>query len=208
MCTIHLVRSEDYRDGVLRVLDQFEPQAMSEYPSSAELHRRFMERTGQLPPPGYVEYLVAKWMNRQRGGAAFFEATEDRLSAVEAQLRQWHLQVIEVDASLPGLALGDNPMVHAHLPSSRFGIRDALAVGDADLIMAPLARRVVVFFTKDRIASKTLTTLVKVQELNSLIARAARNELACHPDDAVKVRRVCGNFGRYLPTGDQLTVRR
>lgn len=73
MCMIHLVRSEDYRDGVLRVLDRFEPQAMSGYPSNAELHSRFRARTGQLPPPGYVEYLVANWMNRQRGGAAFFE---------------------------------------------------------------------------------------------------------------------------------------
>ena len=81
-------------------------------------------------------------------------------------------------------------------------------MGDANLIMAPIKRRLVVFFTAKRMASKTITTLTKVQELNALTARAARNEVACHPDDLLHVSRVCGDIGRYLPRGPKLSIAR
>jgi len=205
LCAIHLVRSQDFRDAQMRVLNEFEPQAMLEYPQNPDLCKKFIERLGSPPAPGVVEYMVQMWVNSQRFGAVHFDSVDDRIGKFDAQLRRWHLQVVNIQETVRGaLALGDNPVVHADLATRRFGFRDGLAVGDANLIMAPLQRRVVVFFTAKPMGHTTVGTLKLVHRLNALTARAARNHVACHPDDARYVARASADVLRYLPTGSVL----
>jgi hypothetical protein len=102
MCSIHLVRSNDFRDAQLRLLDDLQLSAMSDdYPTRQEAHKRFLARHGVPPPPGLVDYLIEMWMNVQRSGLVFFDSVEDRIGKIDAQLRWWHLQVVEVDPSRP-----------------------------------------------------------------------------------------------------------
>jgi hypothetical protein len=209
LCTIHLLRTQDFRDAQLRVLARFEAEAVEDFGGWLMVHQWFMLKTGvPPPPPGLIESWKDMWMNRQRAGAVFFESTQHRINNIDTQLHRWHLQVVEIDPTLPGLALGDNPVVHADLATRRFGFRDELAVGDASIIMAPLSRRVAVFFSSEPQAPVAIQTHKLLDQLNALTARNARSEVACHPDDTRRVQRVCRDVKRYLPPGGHLEVRR
>lgn len=207
LCTIHLVRTWDFRDSQLRILDEYEAELRQQCTASPEVTRRYTAQYGTPPPPGAIEAIIDTWFSTQRAGATLFDSTTDRLDTIDGVLRRWRLQVVEVAPHIPGLALGDNPVVHADLAMQRFGFRDRLAVGDASLIMAPLSRRVVVVFTSTPMRSVSITTVAKLNELNALIARSARSEVACHPDDLRHVRRVCLDLPTYLPKGPHLEVR-
>ena len=47
------------------------------------------------------------------------------------KLNNFNLQIVEVETRLPGLVLGDTPVVHAMLDGGRYGFRDQVALGDA-----------------------------------------------------------------------------
>lgn len=207
LCTVHLLRSRDFRDAQLQLLNTLEPDAIDYYGQLPEVHRRYVAQYGKPPPPGVIEEIVSHWVSGQRDGAVFFDSTEERLETVDGLLRRWPLQIVAVDPSLPGLALGDNPVVHADLHTGRFGFRDGLAVGDATLIMAPLSRRIAVFFHRERTPPVYIRTHVALDRVNALTVRAARAEVACHPEDARRVRRVCADVRRHLPDGPQLLLR-
>ena len=61
--------------------------------------------------------------------------------AMAEVLNRFHLQVIEIPDHLPGLVIGDTPVVHALTSSNQYGFRDRLALGDANLIVGPLTAR-------------------------------------------------------------------
>ena len=105
------------------------------------------------------------------------------------------VQVIEVAESLPGLVIGDVPVVHAHPASGRSGYRDRLAFDDADLIIGPLTRRVAVCFSQQRERPVRVTTRKALNQIIGIFVRAAVAEVACHPDDSLNLQRVC----RHLP---------
>jgi hypothetical protein len=109
------------------------------------------------------------------------------------RLQALHTQIIEIDDGLPGLVLGDVPVIHANLSEGRFGYRDRLAIGDADLIMAPLTRRVLICFSATPDQHVRVTTKRKLNDVINLLIRASVREIGCHPEDRLNLQRVCRN---------------
>jgi len=113
---------------------------------------------------------------------------------------EWTVQVIAVEPPLPGFVLGDIPVVHADTKCGRYGFRDRLAIGDADLIIGPLTRRTAALMTSTGTRDTTLRVKKQVQVINALFWRAARAEVACHPEDVVESRRVFAHLGDLRPS--------
>lgn len=205
--TIHLVRSQEFRDSQFAVLDRAELDFVRDWPKNPKLLDKYRVHLGRLPHPGEVEAIVSQWFAAQRSGGVVFDTIDHSIKTIETVLRKWRLQVVGCPASLPGFVLGDVPVIHANLESRRFGFRDGLAVGDADVIMAPLSRRVMVCFTKDAKRPTTITTKQSVRALNALMIRVARHEVACHPHDGADLQRACASVENDLPKGTTLTVK-
>jgi hypothetical protein len=86
---------------------------------------------------------------------------------------------------MPGFVLADQPVVHARPDEGRYGFASQLAVGDADLIMVPIKRRLLAFYTVQPLANRDFTLKTKrgVRIINAALCRNAVMEVACHPDD-------------------------
>jgi hypothetical protein len=191
---IHIARSEMLRlwsdDLSRRVL----PNIIREVSSSPEARVRFEAQFGRPPEAGELD-AIAQQISDQRSASG--EWRRDTIAhnhdGVVDRLTSLHVQIVEVDDSLPGLAIGDVPVVHANLGDGRFGYRDRLAIGDADLIMGPLTRRALACFSATRDANVCITTKRKLNDVISLLVRASVREVACHPDDRLNLQRVCRN---------------
>ncbi len=205
--TIHLVRSQAFRDSQFAVLNKAEPDFVRDWPKNPKLLEKYQLHLGRLPYPGEVEALVMQWFAAQRSGGVVFESLDHSIDTIVNVLRKWQLQVVACPDSLPGFVLGDVPVVHANLALKKFGFRDGLAVGDADVIMAPISRRVLVCFSKEPRRPATITTKQSLRTLNSLTFRVARREVACHPHDGADAQRACASLEHDLPRGALLTVK-
>lgn len=95
---------------------------------------------------------------------------------------------------MPGFVLSDVPIVHADSRTGRYGFRDELAIGDADLIVGPLTRRTTVCLTAEPMEHFAVTTKKATQLINAVFWRSAREVVACHPDDTREARRVCAHL--------------
>ena len=205
--SIHLVRSQAFRDSQFALINEMEPEFMRDYPNDPKVLERFRYHLGRLPYPGEVASMVARWFARQRSGDVVFDTIESNINNIKRVLGKWHLQVVGNGERLPGFVLGDVPVVHADLISQRFGFRDGLAVGDANVIMAPLSPRVLVCFANQERRPMTLTTKQSVRTLNSMTIRVALREVACHPNDAADLQRACQSVDDDLPRGPDLVVK-
>ena len=205
--TIHLVRSQGFRDSQFALLDQLEPQVLRDYPTDPRVYDAFMRRFDRPPLPGEVEANIARWMAAQRAGDVVFDNIDHSIQTIGNVLRRWHVQVIESEPSHPGFVLGDVPVIHSRLTTRQFGFRDGLAVGDADIIMAPISRRVMVCFAVEPREAMTLSTKRSVRTINALTIHGARQEVACHPDDGADLQRACRSVDDDLPQGPELIVR-
>lgn len=103
------------------------------------------------------------------------------------------------DQSPIGFALGDIPVVHADTKTGRYGFRDGLAVMDANFIAGPLTRTTAAVLTVRPERPADLVVKKKLQTLNAVFIRAAMGEVACHPDDALELRRMFRNLHRLPP---------
>ncbi len=105
-------------------------------------------------------------------------------------LNQFHIQIIVSPEPLPGFVIGDVPICHGNFSTQRFDFGDDLALGDSDLVMGPLTRRVLACFSISREQNQRLTAKRKLLEINNLLVRAAKNEVACYPEDTLTVQRL------------------
>jgi hypothetical protein len=99
-------------------------------------------------------------------------------------LGRYRVQLVEAPDWMPGFVLADQPVVHACPDEERYGFVSQLAVGDADLIVVPIRRRLVAFYTVRQMASFTLKTKRGLRIINAALCRNAVTEVACHPADA------------------------
>lgn len=198
LCTIHLVRSEDFRDAQSQVLERFEREYRPDAETLAVVNGWFIERTGQPAPRGFLEWIAADWFAEQRSGRVHFDDVAGRIEKVRSILSRFLLQIVTVDDSIPGLPLGDIPVVHADPRTDRYGFRDGLAVGDANLILAPLSRRVAALFTSQALTKTHISTHVKRNRLAAHLIRGANDAVACHPDDARYTSRVAKNLAAHM----------
>lgn len=79
----------------------------------------------------------------------------------------------------------------------RYGFASHLAIGDADLIMMPIRRRLVAFYAVQQMANFTLKTERGLGVINAALCRNAVKEVACHPDDARDTSQVIRHIDRY-----------
>jgi len=100
---------------------------------------------------------------------------------------------------MPGFVLADQPVVHARPDEGRYGFASQLAVGDADLIMVPIKRRLLAFYTARPLVNRhfTLKTERGLRIINAALGRNAVKEVACHPDDARDVSNVIRHIDQY-----------
>ncbi len=192
---VHLVRSKAFAEFHDEIRGDAIPRLVSDLVADPETSDAFVADYGRDPTTSELETLVGTYAtNSERSGRSLVEAMTHQHNSIAEKLIPYHVQVVQAVNSLPGFVLGDVPVVHASLASGRFGFRDRLAIGDADLLIAPLTRRIVVCFTATRRADVRITTKRKVREINAIFVRAALDEVACHPDDLLETQRLVRNL--------------
>lgn len=197
---IHLVRSPSFKAFGKRIEAHFRGQAVDDLAADERLPEMFQKQFGRPPLDGELRSMVEeqcdKLLDNPHTPAGSMARQHD---AIAEKLCGFHMQVIEVDPTLPGLVLGDTPIVHADLATRRYGFRDSLAIGDASLIIGPLTRRTAVCFTATRLPPVTITTHKALDALNAVFIRAAVVEVACHPDDARRLQQLSARLDRHPP---------
>jgi hypothetical protein len=198
---IHLVRSPAFKLFHERIANRFRREALTQMESDVGYAERFEAEFGRPARAGELRALAA---------TAYDDLLADPFTLAESMVRhhnnlgdvlaRFHMQVIEVDPSLPGLVLGDTPIVHADPATNRYGFRDSLAIGDASLIIGPLTRQVAACFSARPLPSMTIKTRKALDALNALFIRAATAEVACHPEDARRLQQVAGRLDRLPPS--------
>lgn len=191
---VHIARSEMLRPWSDELSDRELPNIIRELAASPRAVARFEAQHGRKPFAGELE-AIAQQISDQRSASG--EWRRDTIArnhdGVVERLQALHTQIIEIDDGLPGLVLGDVPVIHANLSEGRFGYRDRLAIGDADLIMAPLTRRVLICFSATPDQHVRVTTKRKLNDVINLLIRASVREIGCHPEDRLNLQRVCRN---------------
>ncbi|MFP5487622.1 MAG: DUF4238 domain-containing protein [Acidimicrobiia bacterium] len=192
LAAIHLVRSRSFIDFLRHVRTTAMPDLVDQFTTDPELLTRFEAQHGRRPDDGEVRSLVL------RVGRELMTSRRSELETVIAQhnkiaelLTKNTLQVLTIADDLPGLPIGDAPVVHANLDSARFGFRDRLAIGDANLILVPLTRRVAACLTRSPMADTTIGSMHQWKRVVDIQIRACLGEIAAHPDDAHAVARLC-----------------
>jgi hypothetical protein len=198
---VHLVRSPGFKAFHAHVGKEFREDDVVAYATDTELVERFIALEGRPPSDGELLDLSLR---------VYDEMVEDPMSLVSTMIRQhdrmaemlngFHLQIIELDDGLPGFVIGDTPVVHAVLNDRRYGFRDRLALGDADLIIGPLTRRTAACFTVKPLNPVRLTTRKRLDATNAIFMRAALAEIACHPDDSRAVKQTHSRLDRLPPS--------
>lgn len=192
---MHLARSRSFVAFRDAIYNDALPGIISELTRDQHLIERFETELGRHPKVGELhEFIVQHAEQTLLTKAAGLRSVAENHNKFVDKLNGFDLQIVEVAERLPGFVLADVPIVHANLGSRRFGFRDGLAIGDADLVAAPLTRRCAAFFVAKPQPHTTLTSKKSLQRVNALFIRAAIEEVACHPDDALETSRVCRNL--------------
>ncbi len=187
LAAVHLVRSESFVAVHAQVTDAFFDNWVGDYlaDSGPRLEEVFVSDRGRQPEPGELASLVDA-LARKFQGSPELRANGMRhvTSGIPRLLGRYRVQLIEAPSWMSGFVLADQPVLHARRDEGRYGFASHLAIGDADLIMMPIRRRLVAFYTVQRMANFTLKTERGLRVINAALCRNAVKEVACHPDDA------------------------
>jgi hypothetical protein len=117
----------------------------------------------------------------------------------QVTVRTIQVQLVEAPSWTPGFVLADQPVLHARPDEGRYGFASQLALGDADLIIMPVQRRLVAFYTVQPLVNRpfALKTERGLRVINAALCRNAVKEVACHPDDARDVSNAIRHIDRY-----------
>ena len=123
-------------------------------------------------------------------------------------LAQYTVQLVSMIEDLPGFALPDRPIVHGKRREGVFGFEEAGAIGDADIIIVPISRRLLGFYSARELPHVTIRTNKGLAWVNALLIHNAENEVACHPHDVLATARLIRNLERYPPSKfDSVSIR-
>jgi hypothetical protein len=198
---LHLVRSETFRmrhdDVVTQLRWEYIPSIAAE-PEAVELFRRDY---GRVPEKGEIEAIAERQLD---WGVAtkqmLIESMARNHNKLAEKLSEFSMQVVWMKDDLPGFILGDVPIVHADLATGHYGFRDRLAIGDANMIVGPLSRRIAVFLSATPLRHAELRTRVLVDTVNAVFWRAAVAEVICHPEDSLATSQLWRKLDRLPPT--------
>ena len=195
---MHLVRNETYRHAHDRIMLEVVDADLTSLTKDSKSIQRIEEYLGHAVKVEEVAALIRAFPGRaQESNDLHVDNMRNSFERIAEILSVFHLQIITSDGLDHGFALGDVPVVHYQTTSNRYGIRDGLAIGDADLIIGPLTRTTAVALSRVERKPLVLSTKKTLQCINAVFARSALRELACHPEDAHQIRRTCEHLDRF-----------
>jgi hypothetical protein len=200
LLAIHLVRSASYYDAHIRIMAEVRRDVGGSLEGDAEAAARFEKSLGRPPRAGEILNLAERLSREQEASRfSFVESMANVHNKLAAMFANWRVQVVGADPSGPGFLLADVPVVHFSSTRKAYGFRDRLALGDANLIGAPLTRHTAVFLSAAPVRDAQLKTKKQIQRINALFWRSAIAEVACHPDDVREATRVWSHLSTLRP---------
>ena len=193
---LHLVRSPGFRLFSDAVTAEAQRPLVERIAANPEAHARYHAQTGQRDPAALRALADQVFSDEVTSNRYRIGSMASMYNKVVKRLARYHVQLIDTTGLGLGFALADVPVVHADPVGGRYGFRDRLAIGDATVIAGPLTRHLAAALTVAAHDVLHLTTKRRYHEVCALFIRAALGELACHPDDALELRRVCRNIDR------------
>jgi hypothetical protein len=197
---LHLVRSEAFQSSHQGIIEQLRRDWVRDLARDPEVLKRYEAEFGGRPSAdditSYVDQIIHDHVQANR---LHVDSMVKQYNSLGSHLSKFWVQVIIADQLGVGFALADIPIVHANTKTGQYGFRDGLALGDADLIVGPLTRWTAVALSVRPTPHVTLKVKKRLQEVNAVFARAALREIACHPDDARELARVCQRLDQLPP---------
>jgi len=199
LAAIHLVRSLSFVKLHGQVTDVFFDNCVVDFLADPQVLEAFVSDRGRQPAPGELEFLVAAQTRK-------FQASPDLRAngmrhvnaGIPGVLARYQVQLVEAPSWM-GFVLADQPVLHSRPDEGRYGFASQLALGDADLIIMPIQRRLVAFYTVQPLVNRpfTLKTERGLRVINAALCRNAVKEVACHPDDARDVSNLIRHIDQY-----------
>lgn len=198
LAAVHLVRNLSFALAHEKVVRESMQQLVTGLALDEEVVSRFNRQWRRPPEPGELEAIVAAAADDLVNSPDFFVSAVRRVAAgIPKVLAKWTVQLVGCADNLPGFILPDNPVLHGKRREGLFGFREAGAIGDADMIVVPISRRLVAFYSGRRLPDLLIRTKTGVRWVNSLLLHAAQREVACHPEDAPETSRLIRRRGLY-----------
>jgi hypothetical protein len=202
LAAIHLVRSQSFVEMHGQFADAYFDAAVADLLAEPQLAEIFESAHGRQPAEGELKSVVAAQARKLRASPDLTANAMRRIGArVPEILGRYRVQLVEVPSWMPGFVLADQPVLHARPSEGRYGFASQLALGDADLIMMPIRRRLLACYTARLLPNLTLKTEDRgLRVINAALCRNAVKEIACHPDDAREISRVIRRVDQYPPS--------
>lgn len=198
LMSLHLVRNRAFAEFHDDILDQTRREQAAKMLRDPRLQAMHLKQLGMPASESSVQTMIDDWAEQSiASNSGLVESMSRQYNSLVDKLSCFRVQVISAERLETGFGLGDTPVVHANSGTGQVGFRDRLAVGDADIVMAPLSRWIAVALTARRVPSLELRTKKALQRINAATIRAADAEVACHPDDSRELRRVCEHLADY-----------
>jgi Protein of unknown function (DUF4238) len=199
VAAMHLVRSLSFVAQHGQITDTYFDDCVAEFLADPQVLQAFISDRGRQPAPGELEPLVAAAVRKFQASPDLTASGIRHVNAgVPRVLSRYQVQLVEAPSWM-GFVLADQPVLHARPDEGQYGFASQPAVGDADLIIMPIRRRLVAFYTLQPLVNRHLTLKTErgLKVVNAALCRNAVKEVACHPDDARDVSNVIRQIDRY-----------
>jgi hypothetical protein len=182
LAALHFARSYGFRFFFNQVALEYRPTAMAELLEDPRLRQVWRYDRGRDPEPGEAEALIAEQFDQITGPGSPFviERMANAYNFALEKLIPLHVQAVTPVSKGVDFITGDSPFVYYDEVGDRVGARSRLALGDAKHAYMPLGPRLGVAFTT-RPEGDGVAPVSLVQEINTLVWRAAFSQVACHP---------------------------
>jgi hypothetical protein len=183
LAAIHFARSYAFRDAHERIGVQLAEEFGASSTGDEEFRRLYAADKGHDPEPDEIEtYIKDRMRDLREDGSHFLERMVAAYEFGLGHFEPMHVQLLHARGRV-GFVLGDTPLVAIDTLGFRVGIRDRLALGDANAIAMTLGRRTAMtLWGQDRRPDPDQQLdRISVQRLNLLVARATQRYLACDP---------------------------
>ncbi|CAL8973943.1 hypothetical protein PROP_01296 [Propionicimonas sp. T2.31MG-18] len=198
LAAVHLARNSAFKVAHQKVVRGTLEQEWPKLAQDERLILTFARQWGRSPEPGELEAIVASAGNLFVSSPDFFTSgVQHAASGFRPLLAKWRVQLVGCADELPGFVLSDNPVVHGRRREGLFGFLRAGAIGGADMIVVPISRRLVAFYSARKLPDILIQTKNSVQWVNAILMQVAEREVLCHPDDEQATSRLIRNLDRY-----------
>jgi hypothetical protein len=198
VAAIHLVRSLTFAAGHEELVEKWFNDSVTRLGVDPRVCALFEAQYGRQPGYGELQRVIASTaVNMMMGGGIMANGMRRVSANLPEILARWTVQLVQAPDWMPGFVLADQPIVHARPEEGRYGFRSKLAVGDANLLLMPIHRRLAAIYTSRPLPHFALRTKRGLRTINATFCRNAVAEVACHPHDALETSRLIRNLDRF-----------